>query len=342
MNKNFWEKKTVFITGHSGFKGTWLSTWLTYLGARVVGYSLMPNSSPNLFDLTKEHSFAKSVFGDVNDYQNLKKHIEDEDPDVIFHLASQPLVRESYMNPMYTFETNIIGTVNLLEIVKRCKRLKSLLIVTSDKCYLNENLGKKFNEKDKLGGNDPYSASKACQEIVTLSYLNSYFGKNREFENVNVATVRAGNIIGGGDWSKERLVPDIMRSIFEEKQIIIRSPDSIRPWQYILDPLKGYLTISEKLYSEGKFFSGPWNFGPNVSNNKDVKWIYSKILNHFNIDEVISCGRKNNFPEAKFLALDISKAKNRLNWYPKININKTLELTSDWYKEFYKKKNICS
>lgn len=331
INKNFWKKKKVFITGHTGFKGTWLSLYLQDLGAKVYGYALKPNTSLSLYKLTKKENLTKSFYGDLKNIKKLKKVIHSIKPDLVFHLAAQPIVSESYKNPTDTFKTNINGTINIFDIILNVKSVKAIVNVTSDKCY--ENLGNKkfFKESDPLGGLDPYSASKACSEIISKSYYNSFIKKL----GVGLATARAGNIIGGGDWSKDRLIPDIINSINENKKLMIRYPNATRPWQYVLDPLTGYILLAQKLYQDPKKNSGPWNFGPHNNSIKKVNWIVSTMYKNFGVKNLSKVFNKSSPHESANLSLNSSKAKKFLGWKTKFNTNDALKLTANWYQKFY-------
>jgi CDP-glucose 4,6-dehydratase len=279
-----------------------------------------------------------SFHGNVNDYKKLKKYINKVKPEIIFHLAAQSLVKKSYDETINTFNTNIMGTVNLLQIVKNLNYVRSIVLITSDKCY--KNLEKKigYKESDILSGVDPYSASKACAEIVIYSYIKSFFEKNKK---LGVASVRAGNVIGGGDWSENRIIPDTIKSIIKKNKIIVRSPNSIRPWQHVLDPLNGYLLLAYKLYGNPKRFSGAWNFGPHVSKNYNVKKVVKSLLHFMNIKKKVFIKRNIKFKETNILILNCKKSKNYLNWKPKWSVKKSIEMTAQWYKEYVSnKKNI--
>lgn len=332
---NFYKSKKVLITGNTGFKGSWLSFWLINMGAKVLGYSLKPEFKVNLFDTLNLSLNYKTIYGDIRDLKKLKNTIEDFEPDIIFHLAAQSLVKDSYENPVYTFETNIIGTVNLLESVRKFEKIKVVINVTSDKCYANNNLGNDFHENDRLGGVDPYSASKACSEIITEAFFKSFYEKSE----TRIATARSGNVIGGGDWSKNRLIPDVFRAIKSNKPLIVRNPDSIRPWQHVLDPLKGYLLLAKKLYFDNeKKLTQNWNFGPDKKDLKSVRDIVDFFKSSNPTLEVKY--EKSDFYESKILKLDVSKSKKYLNWEPKWNFQKSLIQVESWYKTFYSNEGI--
>ena len=336
--KKFWKNKKVFLTGHTGFKGGWLAIFLNLLGAKVSGYSLKPHKSLSLYKLANlDNEIHSSTFADIRDYKKLKKSIIKFSPDFVIHMAAQPLVRFSYNQPKLTHDVNIMGTVNILNILLEINFVKSALIVTSDKVYSEKN-NKNFKENDRLGGLDPYSASKSCAEIITNSYNQSFFRK----KNISVATARAGNVIGGGDFSDDRIIPDFFRSLQNKKKIILRYPNSIRPWQYILDPLYGYLLLLMKIHKKKIFSENSWNFGPKKSNNKSVITLINLINKEFNNSvEIIKQNTSNlNYHESKKLTLNSSKSKKILNWKARYNLKDSAKLISLWYKKFKEKKNI--
>ena len=335
----FWNGKKVFLTGHTGFKGSWFSIFLNLLGAKVAGYSLKPNANPNLYDLAKlDKEIHKTTFGDIRDYSKLKNSINKFSPDFVVHMAAQPLVRESYVNPKYTYEVNTLGTVNILNILNEIKFIKSALIITTDKVYLNNNKKNYYEESDNLGGFDPYSNSKSCAELVVNSYNRSFF----EEKNIFVATARAGNVIGGGDFSKDRILPDYIRALLKNKRLILRSPNSIRPWQHVLEPLYGYLLLLMKLHKKQKLSNSSFNFGPNKSNNKSVNDVINLINKDFN--NFVKVTKKNNssknYHESKILMLNSNKSKKILNWKTKYNLEQSIKLTTLWFKAFIENKNI--
>lgn len=342
MLEEFYKNKKILITGHTGFKGSWLSQILINWGAQVVGYSLEPNTQPALFDILGLAKRLEHHIGDIRDYQNLKKIITQTKPEIVFHLAAQPLVRESYDNPLYTFQTNIMGTANLLQAVKEGEGVKAVVVITTDKVYRNQEQDHCFKEDDPLSGYDPYSASKAGAEIVTDAYLKSFF--NPQDYNVRhqtlIASARSGNVIGGGDWSKDRLMTDIIRAVFEnDKPVIIRNPQAVRPWQHVLEPLGGYLLLAEKLYQGQREFVGPWNFGPDRESFLTVEEILSKAFAILQ-KGAYAVERDDKKHETTLLKLDINKAKNVLKWRPIFDIDTALNLTFNWYKSFYNKENI--
>lgn len=327
--RNF-KGKRVFITGHTGFKGSWLTFLLKELGAEVLGYSLLPNSNPSHFELLNLSSRITSVIGDVRNTQLLNDTLQDFEPEFVFHLAAQALVRPSYEDPLNTYSTNIIGSVSLLEAVRKCDSVRSLVFVTSDKCYENSEWIWGYRETDKLGGKDPYSASKAAAEIIFSSYQESYFSKRSNF---GAASVRAGNVIGGGDWAKDRIIPDCIRSIAENKSILLRNPGATRPWQHVLEPISGYLLLATRLYSEPANYRGAWNFGPSTRETKTVRQIADLLVDRIGKGVIIEDIAKDHPHEAILLQLNCDKSNQYLGWYPKWNLNKTLEMTADWYKE---------
>ena len=344
INPNFWSGKKVFVTGHTGFKGSWLCIFLKILGAKVTGYALQPKTNPSLFKLAKiEEILEKSIYADIRDYERLIKEIKKSKTNIIFHLAAQPLVRYSYIKPKETFETNILGTLNILESVRKIKKIKSTVIITSDKVYDTAKI-KIFKETDILGGYDPYSSSKVSCEHLFSSYIHSFF-KNRSYQKL--ATVRAGNVIGGGDYSEDRLIPDILLSAKKVKKIVLRNPNAVRPWQHVLEPLNGYLILAEKLYKNEKKIRNikqNWNFGPNISNCKSVKYIAKFFAKNLKLKiKVLRTKGKIFTPETSFLRLGNFKAKKFLNWHPKWSLEKSLNKILDWYylTEFQNARNVC-
>lgn len=338
MNSAFWKGKKVMITGHTGFKGSWLSLWLQNLDANIIGYSLSPPSEPNLFEAANVEEGMTSIIGDVRDIENLKTVISEHQPEIIIHMAAQSLVRYSYDNPLETYTTNVIGTVNVLEAVRHSKCVRVVVIVTSDKCYKNNDWIWGYRENEPMGGHDPYSSSKGCAELVTSAYQDSYFSeKNYKDHGVAVASVRAGNVIGGGDWSKDRLIPDIIKAFMENRPVSIRNPNAIRPWQHVLEPLNGYLCLSEQLWEKGPEFVGGWNFGPYDEDAKSVSWIVEKMVSLWGEGAHCVEDAGEHPHEAGYLKLDCSKAKNMLSWSPKLNLSTTLELIVEWYKSYQEK-----
>ena len=331
IDRSFWQDKTVFITGHTGFKGGWLSLWLQTLGANVVGYSLQPLTKPNLFSLARVDSGMTSLIGNVNDFAQLSQAMMTHQPDIVMHLAAQPLVPHSYLEPLLTYTTNVMGTLHVLEAVRRVSRVKAVINVTTDKCYENLESARGYQETDRLGGHDPYSNSKACAELVTDAYRRSYF--NADKGRVGVATVRAGNVIGGGDWADTRLVPDVIHSCLSAEPITLRYPEAIRPWQHVLEPLSGYLLLAEKLYAKPHDFSDAWNFGPAVSDAKTVRWMVDSISALWGVPLTIKASNDASLlHETQTLYLDCAKGKAALQWSPRWDIEQALQATVSWYK----------
>jgi CDP-glucose 4,6-dehydratase len=341
VNQDFWNGKRVFLTGHTGFKGSWLTLWLDSIGASVKGYSLEPITSPSLYDILDLNNIIESEIGDIRDLIKLKKSIDAFKPEIVIHMAAQPLVRHSYKEPIDTYSTNIMGTINVLEAIRSCSSVKAVVVVTTDKVYENKEWPWGYRENEPLGGYDPYSSSKACAELVTAAYRQSFFSLS---DSPSVATARAGNVIGGGDWSEDRLIPDAIRAFDQNLPIVIRNPHSTRPWQHVLEPLSGYLILAEKLYSEGKKYAQAWNFGPEDTDCKSVKWILDELIKIWGSNASWVLDGKAQPHEAHLLKLDCSKAKNELNWYPKWEIRKVLGTIKNWntnFREGNDMKNIC-
>lgn len=325
----FWKNKKVFITGHTGFKGGWLSIWLQRLGAHITGYSL-PVDTTSLFNVGRVDEGMASIFGDILDPKRLQDAITSCQPEIVIHMAAQALVRSSYLNPVETFSTNVMGTVNLLESARHTDSVKVIVNVTSDKCYENKNWVWGYRESDPMGGHDPYSCSKGCAELVGSAYQRSFF----QDRGIAMASVRAGNAIGGGDWAQDRLIPDIFNALAQGKTVAIRNPKAVRPWQHVCEPLHGYLLLAERLWENGQEYAEGWNFGPVDNDFMPVSWIVDYICHKWG----------DNFPwqhddtahphEAKYLKLDSSKARNKLGWRPKLNLRTALDLTVDWYRAY--------
>lgn len=343
IDKEFWNKKKVLITGHTGFKGSWLSILLHGLGSDVYGYALEPPTNPSLFNEAKISELVTSQIGDIRDYKKLSGFIQTCKPEIIIHMAAQPLVRESYKNPVETYEVNVMGTVNLFEAARHTPGIKAILNVTTDKCYENKEWYWSYRENEPLGGYDPYSNSKGCSELVTSAFRNSYFNPE-EFERhgVAIASARAGNVIGGGDWATDRLIPDFIRAISNGEKLKIRNPLAIRPWQHVLEPLSGYLTLAANLYSYGPEFNGAWNFGPDDSDAKNVEWITEKFSELWGKGFDYTIDKDPQPHEAAYLKLDCSKAKAELGWSPHWNLEKALESTVEWYKTWLAGESIRS
>jgi len=333
MNLDFWQKKRVFLTGHTGFKGSWLSLWLQSVGAELTGFSLPPPSTPSLFEQARVADGMRSIIGDIRDSLSLREALLASRAEIVIHMAAQPLVRESYKNPSATYSTNVMGVVNLLEAVRAASTVRTVLNITTDKCYQNREWVWGYRENEAMGGYDPYSSSKGCAELATAAYRASFFNPS-DYANhgIAVATARAGNVIGGGDWAKDRLIPDIIRSFTLGSQVLIRSPHATRPWQHVLEPLRGYLHLSEKLYTDGPKYSGAWNFGPNDSDAKTVAWVVAHLVDLWGEGASWRVDRGLHPHEANFLKLDISKARSMLSWEPRLDINQALEWVVEWNK----------
>jgi CDP-glucose 4,6-dehydratase len=329
---SFFKNKRILITGVTGFKGSWLALWLHYMGAKVFGVGFNPNINKNLFYKLKLEKKIKLVHIDVRNFNKLNQFIKKSRPSIIFHMAAQPLILESYKRPALTFEINSFGTLNMLEIIKKNSFVKSAVFVTSDKCYESNFSKKGFKENDKLGGEDPYSGSKSTAEIMVNVYYKSFLAS----KNIGVASARAGNVIGGGDWSKNRLIPDSIRSFLKKKPIILRYPNFNRPWQHVLEPLCGYLILAKKLYGNPRKYSGPWNFGTERNTLTSVLEVIKRVINLWGSGRVLI--KKSKFYEQKNLQLNISKAKKKLKWYPKYSVFEAINITVDWYKAVIIKK----
>lgn len=327
---NFWKGKKVFITGHTGFKGSWLSLWLQQLQAEVVGFALSPTLPINLFDEANVSDGMVDIRGDIRDYIQLSQAIHQHQPEFIFHLAAQPLVLYSYNHPIETYATNVLGTVHLLEAARHCDSVRVIVNVTTDKCYENKETGQSYKESDPMGGYDPYSSSKGCSELVTSAYRNSYFFSGK----VGLATARAGNVIGGGDWSSDRLIPDVISACKKNQSLSVRYPEAIRPWQHVLESLSGYLHLAQQLFHEPRKYAEAWNCGPHQTNDKTVSWIIDEISNLWGAPITLQTLADKEH-EAKYLRLDCTKTNSKLGWQPKWDIQETLQATVDWYKAFY-------
>jgi CDP-glucose 4,6-dehydratase len=335
MSPEFWRHKRVLITGHTGFKGSWLSLWLQSLGAHLVGYGLEPPTQPALFELARLEEGMTCISGDVRDEDHLRRAMAQHRPEIVFHLAAQPLVRESYRNPVGTFATNVMGTVHVLEAVRQVTSVQAVVCITSDKCYENKEWLWGYRENEAMGGHDPYSNSKGCAELVAKAYGNLFLASDDDPDaRVALATARAGNVIGGGDWAKDRLVPDILRSLMSRERVMIRNPQAIRPWQHVLDPLNGYLTLAEHLYTHGQRFGGGWNFGPPESNARPVKWVVEQLQTLWGADLSWQPDERLQPHEDIHLRLDCSKARFRLNWQAHLELRTALELVVDWFRAF--------
>ena len=337
VNPTFWKGKKVFITGHTGFKGSWLSLWLQDMGAVVKGYALDPNTNPNLFTQAKVSQNMDSEIGDITDLNHISESMKIFNPEVLIHMAAQPLVRLSYQEPVLTYTTNVMGTVNVLEAARKCTNLKAIVSVTTDKCYENKEWPWGYRENEPMGGHDPYSSSKGCVELVTAAYRKSFFNdENSAF----LASARAGNVIGGGDWSADRLIPDILKAFEKNEPVVVRNPMSTRPWQHVLEPLSGYLVLAQHLFEVGSNVAEGWNFGPKDEDCKPVSWILDRMVTNWGNGASWQLDKNNNPHEAGYLKLDCSKAAMRLNWYPKWNLEYTLESIINWHQHYIAQKNI--
>ena len=326
LSRAFWQGKKVFLTGHTGFKGSWLSLWLHSLGAQLTGYALPPPTQPSLFVITRLADMVDSVIGDVRDFSHLQAAMAQAEPEIVLHMAAQPLVRESYRSPLDTYAVNVMGTAHLLEACRHCDSVRAVINVTTDKCYENREWVWGYRENDPLGGYDPYSSSKGCSELLTAAYRSSY--------GLNVATVRAGNVIGGGDWAADRLVPDFVRSLAAGQPICIRSPLAIRPWQHVLEPLAGYLLLAEKLHAVGAAYAGAWNFGPDDADARSVEWIVTRLCKMWGNNAAHVIDKGVHLHEAAYLKLDCSKAKMQLGWRPRWQLEHSLLRIVEWVKAF--------
>jgi CDP-glucose 4,6-dehydratase len=329
--------KTVLVTGHTGFKGAWLALWLQLLGARVIGYALPPITEPSLFRLANLQEGLTHVAGDIRDTDNVREVLKQYQPQMVFHLAAQSLVRYSYREPLETYATNVLGTVNVLEAIRLTPSVRACINVTSDKCYENREWPYAYRENDALGGFDPYSSSKGCAELITAAYRNSYF-LNGETPPVRLASARAGNVIGGGDWAQDRLIPDSIRALTADQGVIVRNPHAIRPWQYVLEPLSGYLWLGACLWSKPSGFDEAWNFGPHCTSNLPVSQVVNRVVTLWgNGTWAQKSGTPyGEFHEAHTLSLDITKAKLRLGWVPVLSVEQAIAETVNWYREQYR------
>lgn len=341
IDEQFWANKRVFVTGHTGFKGSWLCLWLHKLGANVTGYALQPPTHPSLFAQCSIESLVNSVIGDVRDLDFFKRTMKAARPNIVIHMAAQPLVRESYKLPVETYMTNVMGTVHLFEAIRQCPSVKAVVNVTTDKCYENKEWVWGYRETEVMGGYDPYSNSKSCSELITSSYRNSYFNpRDYQIHGVGVASARAGNVIGGGDWAKDRLIPDCMRALLNNEPIYIRNPYAVRPWQYVLEPISGYLILAQKLYEYGPQYAEGWNFGPDDSDAKSVEWILKTLCAKWgrNVSYEIATG--DNPHEAQYLKLDCSKARHLLGWKPRWNAEQAIIKIIEWMTVYKNRENI--
>lgn len=341
MDSAFWKGKKVFITGHTGFKGSWLCLWLHKLGAKVTGYALNPPTEPSLFELCNVSDLVNSAIGDIRKRGELIEAMLAASPEIVIHMAAQSLVRDSYKNPVETYEINVMGTVNLFEAVRTCKGVKAVINVTTDKCYENREWIWGYRENEPMGGYDPYSNSKACSELVTAAYRSSFFNPS-DYANhgVSIASARAGNVIGGGDWAMDRLIPDCIRALLKEGKIVIRNPHAIRPWQHALEPLSGYLTLAQKLFEAGPHYAEAWNFGPDDHDAKPVEWVVQKMCLKWGQGASYEIDTGEHPHEAHYLKLDCSKAKAEMGWHPKWNLEKAIDSIIEWTRAYKENRDV--
>lgn len=339
VNPDFWRGKSVFLTGHSGFKGSWLSLWLESMGAKVTGYALAPNTNPNLFEIFAISSLIeKSHIADIRDLTSLQKAMSEAKPDVVIHMAAQPLVRYSYANPVDTYSTNVMGTVHVLECARTIDSVRASLVVTTDKCYENKEWVWGYREHERMGGYDPYSNSKGCAELVTAAFRKSYFSNPNSVNSV--ASARAGNVIGGGDWSEDRLIPDAIKAFEKKKPLMIRNPLATRPWQHVLEPLSGYLILAQALYEKGLIFASGWNFGPRDEDNRSVQEVVDLMISNWGESASWEKLGLEQPHEANLLKLDCTKARMQLGWIPKWNLEIAVQKIIQWQRAFQANQNM--
>lgn len=339
---DFFKNKKVFITGHTGFKGSWASLWLQKMGAKVTGYSLEPPTNPSLFELAHVAKGMKHIVGDVRDYAHLLQSLQESSPEIVIHMAAQPIVRESYKNPVETYSINLMGTVHLLQAIREIPSVRSVVNVTTDKCYENREWVWGYRENEPMGGYDPYSNSKGCSELATASFRNSFFAPAEygKKHHVCLATVRAGNVVGGGDWAVDRLIPDCMKAVLRGESVFIRNPNSVRPWQHVLEALAGYLTLAQALYEGKTQFAEGWNFGPDEADAKPVEWLVKKICQKWGQGASYKIDAGPHPHEANYLKLDCSKAKAYLQWFPRWNLDKALDKIIEWFLAYQQKRDM--
>ena len=341
IDRQFWKNRRVFLTGHTGFKGSWLSLWLHALGARVTGYALAPPTVPSLYELAGVDRLVASVISDVRDGSALTRALRDARPEIVIHMAAQPLVRESYKLPAETYAINVLGTVNLLEAVRGTDGIRAVINITTDKCYENREWLWGYRENEPLGGFDPYSSSKACSELVTAAYRSSFFPPDRHrAHGVGIATARAGNVLGGGDWAADRLLPDCVRAILAGRPILIRNPQAVRPWQHVLDPLSGYLTLAQSLVKDGPAFSEAWNFGPDDDDSRPVEWLVRRFCQAWGGDAAFEIDRAVHPHEAGTLTLDCTKARTKLHWRPRWDLGTAVDSIARWTRAYRDKQDL--
>ena len=342
VNPSFWNGKRVFLTGHTGFKGGWLSLWLASMGAKVKGYALAPDTKPNLYDILGiSDLIERSCINDVRNLDSLKKAMKDASPEILIHMAAQPLVRYSYQDPVLTYATNVMGTVNVLEATRGVDSIRATVIVTTDKCYENKEWVWGYREGESMGGHDPYSSSKGCAELVTAAYRNSYFPADTYSHHKHaIASARAGNVIGGGDWSPDRLIPDAIKAFEESTPVMIRNPLAIRPWQHVLEPLSGYLILAQALYENGSSYASAWNFGPRDEDAKSVQEVMELLISKWGKNAAWSLDGAEQPHEAHLLKLDCSKANTQLKWVPRWDLETAIEKIAEWEHSFQQKKDM--
>jgi CDP-glucose 4,6-dehydratase len=339
VDSAFWQGKRVFLTGHTGFKGSWLALWLSHMGAVVKGFSLAPPTTPSLFEVANIKSIVDSELGDIRNAELISKSMSEFNPDIVIHMAAQSLVRLSYVDPVTTYSTNVMGTLHVLEAARKCSKLRAIVNVTTDKCYENREWEWGYREHEPMGGHDPYSNSKGCVELMTSAYRQSFFNHP---ESAALASARAGNVIGGGDWALDRLIPDILRAFENNRPVIIRNPQSTRPWQHVLEPLSGYLVLAQNLYQSGHTFAEGWNFGPRDDDVKPVEWILDKMVSTWGQGASWQLDSGDHPHEAKYLKLDISKAHTHLHWSPTWNLESTLHKIVLWHRAWLAQENMNS
>jgi CDP-glucose 4,6-dehydratase len=342
VDPQFWSGKKVFLTGHTGFKGGWLALWLTSMGAKVTGYALLPNTVPNFFQVTQvESDLDQSHIADIRNLEKLQKAMTEARPEIMIHMAAQPLVRYSYANPVETYATNVMGTVNVLESIRNLDCVRAAVIVTTDKCYENKEWAWGYRENEPMGGHDPYSSSKGCAELVTSAYRQSYFSPEKySTHHVAIASARAGNVIGGGDWSEDRLIPDAIKAFEAKESLMIRNPLATRPWQHVLEPLSGYLVLAQMLYEEGAKFDGAWNFGPQDEDARSVKEVINLLIKSWDSVANWTQDQGEQPHEAHSLKLDCSKARQHLHWIPRWTLEQAIEHITQWQQAYQRQSNM--
>jgi CDP-glucose 4,6-dehydratase len=339
--RDFWKGKKVFLTGHTGFKGSWLCIWLHMLGARVYGYALPSPTVPGLFELAHVDELVQSVIADVRDQSSLQESVAIASPEIVIHMAAQALVRDSYQRPAETYEINVMGTVNLFEAVKKCPGVKAIINVTTDKCYENREWVWAYRENEPMGGYDPYSNSKACSELVTSAYRNSFFNhRDYGIHGVALASARAGNVIGGGDWATDRLLPDCIRALLKGEKVLIRNPHAVRPWQHVLEPLSGYLELAQRLHQDGTRYAEAWNFGPPENDAKPVEWLVQRLCEKWGDNAGYKIDHGEHPHEAHYLKLDCAKAATLLGWRPRWSLEEAIDRVVEWTNVYRKEGDI--